>query len=85
MTLGDHRLGKTTKNVCNKAFDGRFRADRLHAQWFLTFAAETQDTRRSFQNEERPPWEVGAATTISRVLIMTPPARHADRGPKTPA
>lgn len=38
VTLGFSRLGMPTDNAFIEAFDGRFRAERLNARWFLTLA-----------------------------------------------
>jgi putative transposase len=55
------RPGKPTDNAFIEAFNGRFRAECLNQQWFLTLAdaAEKLEPWRRYYNEERPHGAIG--------------------------
>jgi putative transposase len=61
VTLDFSRPGKPTDNACIEAFNGRFRAERLNAHWFLTLAdaAEKMEAWRRDYNEVRPRGAIG--------------------------
>ena len=56
VTLDFSRPGRPTDNAFIEAFNGRFRAERLNAHWFLSLAdaREKMEDWRKYYNEERP-------------------------------
>jgi putative transposase len=61
------RPGKPTDNAFIEAFNGRFRAERLNAHWFLTLtdaAEKLEDWRREY-NEVRPHGTIGNKPPIA--------------------
>ena len=67
VTLDFSRPGKPTDNAYIEAFNGRFRAECLNAQWFLTLAdaaEKLEDWRRSY-NGVRPHGAIGHKGPIS--------------------
>jgi hypothetical protein len=56
VTLDFSRPGKPTDNAFIEAFNGRFRAGCLNAQWFLSLA------------DARERWRIGASTTMRNAL-----------------
>jgi len=66
LTLDFSRLGKPTDNADIEAFNGRFRAECLNAQWFLTLADAAEkmaDWRRYYK--VRPHGAIGQRVPIS--------------------
>jgi putative transposase len=67
VTLDFSCPGKPTYNAFIEAFNGRFRAERLNAHWFLSLAGarkKLEDGRR-YYNEERPHGAIGQKTPIT--------------------
>jgi len=56
VTLDFSRPGKPTDNAFIEAFNGRLRAERLNAHWFLSLAdaAKKLEAWRKDYNEQRP-------------------------------
>jgi putative transposase len=72
------RPGKPTDNAFIEAFNGRFRAECLNANWFLslTDAREKLEDWRKYYNEERPHGAIGQKTPImllNHVGAASPP------------
>lgn len=67
VTLDFSRPGKPTDNAYIEAFNGRFRAECLNANWFLTLAdaAEKKEASRKDWNEVRPHGAIGQKYPIS--------------------
>jgi putative transposase len=67
VTLDFSRPGKPTDNAFAEGFNGRLRAERLNAQWFLTLAdaQEKLEAWRRYYNEERPHGAMGNKPPIS--------------------
>jgi putative transposase len=61
------RPGKPTDNAFIEAFNSRFRAECLNADWFLTLddaRSKLEDWRR-YYNEERPHGAIGQRPPIT--------------------
>ncbi len=71
MSLDFSRPGKPTDNAFIEAFNGRLRAERLNAHWFLTLAdaREKLEGWRKDYNEVRPHRAIGNKPPAS---LMTP-------------
>ncbi len=71
VTLDFCRPGKPTDNAFIDAFNGRFRAECLNANWFLTLAdaAEELETWRRDYNEVQPHGAIGNKPPIT---VMNP-------------
>ena len=69
VTLDFSRPGKPTDNAFIEAFNGRFRAECLNAQWFLSLAdaREKMEDWRRYYNEERPHGAIGQKPPIALV------------------
>ena len=67
VTLDFSRPGKPTDNAFIEAFNGRFRAECLNAQWFLSLAdaREKMEDWRKYYNEERPHGAIGQKPPIT--------------------
>ena len=74
------RPGKPTDNAFIEAFNGRFRAERVNAHWFLSVAdaREKLEDCRKYYNEERP---MGRSARRRR-LWLAQLARHRDHAGK---
>ena len=61
VTIDVSRPGKPTDNAFIEAFNGKFRAECLNADWFLTLAdaAKKLETWRRYYNEKRPHSSIG--------------------------
>ncbi len=68
VTLDFSRSGKPTNNAFTKAFNSKFRAACLNAQWFLSLwdACEKMEIWRRYYNEERPHSAVGNIPPIQK-------------------
>lgn len=66
VTLDFSRLGKPTDNAFIEAFNGRFRAECLNANWFLTLAdaREKMEAWLRYYNEDRPHGAIGYKAPI---------------------
>lgn len=66
VTLDFSRPGKPTDNAFIEAFNGRFRAECLNANWFLTLAAarEKMEAWLRYYNEDRPHSSIGYKAPI---------------------
>jgi putative transposase len=67
VTLDFSRPGKPTDNAYIEAFNGRFRAECLNTQWFMTLAdaGEKMKAWRRYYNEDRPHGAIGHKMPIS--------------------
>jgi len=71
VTLDFSRPGKPTDNAFIEAFNGRLRAERLNAHWFLILAdarEKLEDWRKDY-NEVRPHRAIGNKPPV---CLMTP-------------
>ena len=66
VTLDFSRPGKPTDNAFIEAFNGRFRAECLNAQWFLTLddARSKMEDWRKYYNEVRPHGAMGISPRL---------------------
>ena len=64
VTLDFSRPGKPTDNAFIEAFNSRFRAECLNANWFMSLAdaQEKLEDWRKYYNEERPHGAIGQMT-----------------------
>lgn len=69
VTLDFSRPGKPTDNAFIEAFNGRFRAECLNANWFLTLAdaREKMEAWLRYYNEDRPHGAIGYKAPIELV------------------
>src|SRR6202012_659692 len=77
VTLDFSRPGKPTDNAFIESFNGKFRAECLNANWFLSLdeaRAKCEACRRDY-NEIRPRSAIGNRTPIERRRMAAQPAR----------
>jgi putative transposase len=70
---------KPTDNAFIEAFNGRFRAECLNAQWFLSLADARKKLEdwRKYYNEERPHGAIGQRAPIALLNhdgVASPPS-----------